>query len=410
MIRWPAPWRLRWRRAGVNLLLALVAVALALVIWFLVTDAQVETIEERLGFGLVIDAVNTPNGLALANRFPTASITITGEESDIAGVTPEDFATTVDLTALEVGEHLVPVRVQSLADGVRVRAVVPESVNVILEPVEERTLAITVAVGNPPPLGFEVGAPQLSLETVTVSGIRQLVELVDELVAAVDLRGATVDVALTTTLQARTATGAAVSGLLIQPSAVEVRIPIQQLTFRRSVAVEPQIVGRPAAGYRVLTVDVDPLSVVVVGTLEALERVGSVPTAAVSVEGADADLVADVDLLPPGGLALEEETIVRVRVQVEPLVLATALELPLVVTDLAEGLSATVEPVLVTVVMDGPAPDVADLIQRLRQVSVSAADLEPGEHSLRVEVEAPPGVTVTVIPGDVQVTLVVEEP
>lgn len=80
MIRWPAPWRLRWRRAGVNLLLALVAVALALVIWFLVTDAQVETIEERLGFGLVIDAVNTPNGLALANRFPTASITITGEE------------------------------------------------------------------------------------------------------------------------------------------------------------------------------------------------------------------------------------------------------------------------------------------------------------------------------------------
>ena len=262
--------RWRWRLVASNLFLAATSVILALVIWFLVTESQLATVEERLGFGLTVEVVNTPNGLAPANRLPTASINIAGGESDVQAVIADDFVATVDLAGLPAGAHDVPVRVRSLADGVRVRSVTPESVEVILEPVEQRTLQVTVLPANPPPLGFEVGEPVLSSQSVTVSGIRQLVDLVDVVVAAIDLGGTTVAIDVTTILQARTATGAAVSGVQIDPATVEVRIPVEQLTFRRSVAIEPLLTGRPRTGFRVAGVDVEPLSVVVVGTLEAL--------------------------------------------------------------------------------------------------------------------------------------------
>ena len=401
--------RRRWRRVANNLFLVAISVVLALVIWFLVTDSQLETVEERLGFGLAVEVVNTPNGLAPANRLPTASITIAGSDSDVQAVIADDFVATVDLAGLAAGSHDVPVRVQSLADGVRVRSVTPESVEVILEPVEERTLPVTVVRANPPPLGFEVGEPELSTPTVTVSGIRQLVDLVDVVVAAVDLGGTTVSVEVTTILQARTATGAAVSGVQISPATVEVRVPVEQVTFRRSVAVEPQLTGRPRTGFRVAGVEVEPLSVVVVGTLEVLEDVEAVASEPVSVAAREVDFSADAELVLPPGLALEAETSVVVRVTIEAIRTEATFLLAIEVVGLGEGLMADVRPLLVTVTLEGPSTTIAELVEAAPSATVDLTDVPPGLHPLPVEFAVAPGVTVTLQPEEVAVVIAEEE-
>jgi YbbR domain-containing protein len=400
--------RWRWRRVASNLFLAATSVILALVIWFLVTESQLATVEERLGFGLAVEVVNTPNGLAPANRLPTASINIAGSESDVQAVIADDFVATVDLAGLQAGAHDVPVRVRSLADGVRVRSVTPESVEVILEPVEQRTLQVTVLPVNPPPLGFEVGEPVLSSRSVTVSGIRQLVDLVDVVVAAVDLGGTTVAIDVTTILQARTATGAAVSGVQIDPATVEVRIPVEQVTFRRSVAIEPLLTGRPRTGFRVAGVNVEPLSVVVVGTLEALENVETVATESISVAARETDFSAEAELVPPVGLALETTSTVTVQVTIEPIHTEATFLLAVEVVGLGEGLTADVRPQLVTVTLEGPSSTIAEIVERMPSAIVDLMDLTPGLHPLALELDVTLGAIVTLLPKEVTVVIAEE--
>lgn len=407
MRRWRRS-RWRWRRLANNLFLAGIAVVLALVVWFLVTDSQLETVEERLGFGLAVEAVNTPNRLAPANRLPTASITIAGSDEDVQEVIADDFVATVDLAGLAEGTHEVPVRVQSLADGVRVRSVTPESVEVVLEPVEQRTVPVTVVPANPPPLGFEVGEPELSVQTVTVSGIRQLVDLVDVVVAAIDLGGTTVTIDVTTTLQVRTATGAAVSGVQISPTTVDVRVPVSQVTFRRSVAVEAQLSGRPRTGFRIEGVAVEPLSVVVAGTLEALEGVEALQIESISVAAREADFRVEAALVIPAGLALETATTVTVEVTIVAIQTEATFLVPIEVVGLGVGLVADVRPLLVTVTLEGPSTTIAEIVEQLPSATVDLTDLTPGLYPLPVQFDLDPSVAVTLQPDELAVVITEE--
>lgn len=401
-------WTRWWRVVRNNGTLVAVSLVLALLIWFLITDAQSGTVEEPLGFSLTVRAVNTPSGLEPANRFPTALITVVGREPDIAAVTAEDFAARVDLTDLAAGSHVVPVGVDSLTDDVRVRSVAPQSIEVILEPILERALSVTVVVANPPPLGFEVEEPELSLATVMVSGIQRLVDLVDVVVAPIDVTGATVDIDLPVALQARTSTGAIVGGVRIEPPTVAVRVSIRQVLFRRAVAITPDLVGQVASGYRVTSITVDPLSAVVVGTLTALEGLETLPTEPVPVAGAMEAVVMSVAILAPDGIALEEGAGVRVRVQVEPVTVQAVFDLPVEVRNLAAGLVVDVLPDRAMLTVQGPAPLVAALVDASFRVSVTADALTPGVHIIPLQVSFAAGLEVVGVWPET-VTLIVRQ-
>ena len=398
-----------WRSARGNIALAVTSVALAILIWFTVIDTQNETVEELLGFGVVVEPLNVPGSLATASAFPVARITITGRERDIASLSDQDFTAIVDLAGLEAGTHELPVFVRSLDDDVRVRAVTPETIEVVLAPVVDRTFPVRVVIANPPPLGFEVGDPETSQELVSVSGIEAAVALVDAVVAPVNLAGATVDLELPVPLEARSATGAVVREVRVAPAIATVRVPIEQIIFRRSVAVVPTLSGRIATGFRLQAVSVDPPSVVVVGTLEALRRVTVVETEPIPLIGARQDHTVTAQLTAPGGLALEEDAPVRVSIAIVPLRSQATFLISVQVENLDEGLEASVAPERVDVVVEGPAQEVVQITDTALSVSVNAGGLAAGGHELGVQVGFPAGLAVNVIPESVFVTITVVE-
>ena len=384
-----------------------VSFGLALVIWFLVTDAENEVVEQPLGFGLAVEAVNVPVDLATAGRIPPVSIIIAGRETELEEVSVDDFPASIDLAGLAVGTHEVPVRVESLDGDVRVRAVSPEAVVVVLEAVVERELPVTVVITNPPPLGFEVGAAELSAGTVRLVGVRQLVDLVDVVVAQIDLAAATVDVRLSVILQPRTGTGAAVTGVQLQPNFIDVRVPIQQAIFRRTVTVFPFLVGEPAAGFRVASVSVDPISIVVLGTLEALDPVTTAGTVSLSLRSRTTGFSAQLEVLPPSGLVLEEASVVTVRVEIVPIITVASFTALVQVTNLDPGLRALVTPAEVQIVLQGPASALAELDSTSVALTVSAEGAPAGTFSAAVQVGIGGDVEVLQVnPAAVQVVLV----
>ena len=395
-----------WGQARIHLTLFAAAVGLALVIWFAITDTQNAIVEERLGFDLTIEVVNVGSNLATASRIPPAVITIAGRRDDVDQATADDFVASVDLAGLAAGSHQLAVRVRSQDDDVRVAAVSPPSVEVTLEPVVQRIAPVRVTITNPPPLGFEVGEPVLATQTVTLSGIQGIVDLVDAVIAPIDLVGATVTVRLPVSLQARTSTDAAVSGVQIDPPSVEVLIPIQQTIFRRAVAVSPDLVGQPALGYRVAGIEIDPPTVVVVGTLEALGLTAVASTTPITFTNRTADLEAVVPALPPEGLALEEETLVTVRIQVEPVTVQAVFTVAVEVLGLADGLQAAALPATVRLTVTGPAPVVAELLDASFRVTANADGLEEGVHTVLLQVRFSGAVEVAAVqPEDVRLVI-----
>lgn len=389
--------------------LLITSLGLALVIWFLIIDSQNEEVEAQLRVAVM--ALNAPSELATASNIPTVSITLTGRPEDVERATIEDFEASIDLTGLAAGRHEIPIFARSLDSDLRVRRVTPETVEVTLEEVVERTVQVSVAFSNTQPLGFEHGEPVLSSTVVVVSGIQQLVDLVDTVVAPVDVGGATVDQELTVTLQARTNAGAAISGLQIEPNVIDVTVPIRQEIFPRALAVAPDLTGAPAVGYRVATISVEPLSVVVVGTLEALEGAIEAPTAPISIEGLSADFVQTIAVRAPDGLALEEETRVVVRVRIEAVLAQGVFSIDVELLRLGEGLEATVFPAAIDVTVLGPAPEVASLVDVALGASADLGDLDAGVHRVPIRISFSGTVEVTnVFPETVTVVIGVAEP
>ena len=400
----PRPFR--WRRLRGALTLFTASFLLALVIWFAITDSENEFVVQPFGFSLAVEAINVPADLLASSRIPPVAITIAGREDDLQEISVDDFVAHVDLAGLDVGSREVPIVVRSLNEDISVRGVAPATVEVVLEPVVQRALPITVVIADSEPIGFVRGEPVLTPETVTISGTANLIDLVDRVVAPVDLSGTTVDVDLPVTLQARTNTGAAISNIRIEPPTVDVLIPIEQELFRRAVAIAPELIDFPAAGFRVATITVEPLNVVVVGTLEGLESVGSAVTAPVSLLNRDSDLVLRTPVIAPEGLTLEVETTVTVTITIEPIRALASFDVALATMGLADGIVANPESLTVRVVVAGPAPTLAELTSDDIRASIDVAGLEPGVHRRTVRVGFIGGIeVVSVEPETVLVTL-----
>jgi YbbR domain-containing protein len=395
-----------WRRLRTGVPLLAASVALALVVWFVITDSQNEVIEERLGFGLSVQAVGASSDVDTASRIPTALITISGRRDEVEEAQPEDFVARIDLGGLAAGTHQLPISVTSLNPEIRVRAVSPPSVDVTLEAIVQRVVPVRVLVSNPPPLGFEVSEPILSTPTVIVSGLQRRVDLVDSVVANVDVAGATVDVNLPVTVQPRTSSGAVAAEVQLEPATVTVLVPIEQAIFRREVAISPRLVGQVATGFRVLDVSVEPLTVVVVGSLEALEGADSASTRAVLLTGVRNDVERVVAVIPPEGLALESELTVRVQVSVEAITVRSLIDVPVEVINVPEGLRAIAQPDVVRITLRGDAPVIAAVDGSLITVTADAIGLEPGTFTVSVRVGFSGEVEVAnVLPEEVSVTL-----
>ena len=131
-----------------------------------------------------------------------------------------------------------------------------------------------------------------------------------------------------------------------------------------------------------------------------METSGPARTAPISLQGQRTALNAVTAVVAPDGLALSEESQVRVSLTFTAVPSVAEFSVPVGVVDLAEGLEASVLPASVTVRVEGPAPEVV-----LLTGTVSARDFAAGVHSATVRVGFLRGVDVTVAPE--QVTVIV---
>src|SRR5690606_13730424 len=107
-------------------------------------------------------------------------------------------------------------------------------------------------------------------------------------------------------------------GVDISPALVHLEVPVFEDLSSRTVPVNPVVTGTPASGFRVASVDVEPLTVTVEGDLDELAELVSADTAPVVVSGATRNLTVEVPFTLPTGVSVVGDQTARVVVHIEP--------------------------------------------------------------------------------------------
>lgn len=383
-----------------NLTIGLLAVGLAVALWVFITDQENPTTTVDVAPPVEVSAVNVAEGLAVLGAPPPVDVRASAPRDVAERFDAEDFRATIDLAGLALGTHDVPVRVEHVGGGrrVRIERVTPPRVRVTLQALRRVTAPVRAEVGLRPPAGYESGEISVEPVTVEISGPEDLVGRVAEVVARVDLATATAGVRASVDLVATNGSGTTIEGVNIEPRSVEVRVDIRQTLFERAFAVQPSVTGVPAAGYAIDTIEVEPQVVLLRGPLAALDGLEGAPTLPIDVTGAVADIIQEVTLdLPEGVAAVTAGQPITLRIHIAAATGRAIFGVPPAFEGVGDGLTARAVTPIVEVEVEGPLPQLRGLGPAGLTAIASLAGLTVGRHDVEVSARVPAGLTVVAV-------------
>ena len=188
--------------------------------------------------------------------------------------------------------------------------VLPSSLKVTLEDKVEQTYVASVSADGSPAIGYEVGSTQiLEGKNVVIAGPRSLMNIINQVVAPINVAGMEADSVLSGILKVYDKNGAAFTdsqlsslefkdevGNIITEHTVNVSVDLWKI--KTDVPIIVTTTGSPAWGYNVTRITTIPETISVAGTDEALEALGNEFDVAdpVDVSGAKETVTAEIDL------------------------------------------------------------------------------------------------------------------
>jgi YbbR domain-containing protein len=362
-----------------------------------------------------IDLVNYPADsvlmkpdLSLANSLPTVSSIRYIAAPDVA-VTRDSFRATVDLTNAKVSENedsLVKVQLDAQDKRIQILDYQPQQITVALDPKITQQVGVQVDLGVVPS-GLQPGSPVASPSTVDVSGAASVVRRVAYADAPVRVDASGLDVSQDVVLVAHDATGAEVKNVLFNPAKVHVSMQVGSQLQTETVPVNPTLVGTPAAGYYISSIDVNPSVVAVRGQADALALLkGFASTKSISVAGATGDISTKVALDLPSGVTAADQSTISVVVHLKTPDSTRSVSVGVVPDGarLDRTYSLSTPSVIVTLGGATAALNAFDTSTLVGTVSVGALDV--GTHTVTITISPPPGIKVLAIsPSQITVTV-----
>jgi YbbR domain-containing protein len=141
-----------------NLGTKLLALAIAILVWFVFSAQQRERISER-SYRIPLSIANVPPGTLIASPLPpTIEVRLRGPFTALRQLDPVKLEAVVDLADATRGEgihHLAPEDI-NVPEAVEVIAIAPSEIRIALDTIAEKTLPIVPRVTGKPAEGFEV--------------------------------------------------------------------------------------------------------------------------------------------------------------------------------------------------------------------------------------------------------------
>jgi YbbR domain-containing protein len=397
----------------------LLALALAVIVWIVAVQEENPIEQGEFPEPITVQVRNQPAGTTfLPSGFDEqVSLTIRAPLSTWRDLRADKCTAWIDLNGRGPGDYEVPVEHGCTDPNIRVLELRPATVPVRLKKEISRTVPVQLQLYGSAALGYTIDRQLIVLdpEFVNVTGPATIVEQVNKATLDLYLRDEKETFTGVRSVVARQANGDSVGGFVtIEPSSVQVTVPIVQQTGFNEVAVRPKLVGTVAAGYWLRSVTVDPLTVMLVGDPDVVSKIsGFVETAPLDISGATGDVIERMALnLPEGASTVGVQgALITVSVAAQQGSL-TVVRRP-VVRGLSTDLTAHVSPEEVEVTLVGPMPRLNVLVDEDVIVYVELVDKGVGKHIVDLTYLVPEGLQVgSILPAtvDVEISRIVPTP
>ncbi len=392
-----------------NLGALILGLLLAFVIWITAT-LQADPFTTADVTGVPISVVDQPDSTMLLEPLAErATLRVRGPTSVLRTLSPSDFRLTVDLADVKLGQReVVPIQAATELEILRIESIRPAQQTVYLEAVKTVTMPVGIGVRGQAATGYLLLAPAISPEEVVVSGPASALDQVATVSGTLAVDGAREMVEASVTVSPLDAAGNPIAGVDWAPPQVQVQVPVRKkVGFKPDVTVIPDLRGDPAPGYRRGGVTVEPATVTLGGVPSVLDELpGFVRTQPITVSGATEDLTVRTTLTVPNSVVVVDAQFVTVTLQVLPIESSRIVTAAIEVQGLRPGLTATLSPNFVQVILVGPDAVLAALEPDDVRVVLNLFDYTIGTHRIAPVVLPPEGITaVSVLPETMEVVI-----
>ncbi len=388
----------------------LLALVLAATVWVVAIGEENPSREAFYPNPLSIEITNLPENLVVFGDPPdTALIKVRAPQVSWDQFHPGSFRVVADLKGLNAGQHQVKLQVVSSDSRATTTEIDPATVDIRLERITSREMDVHSDILDAAPPGYTFLTPVISPTLVTVTGAEAVVDQVNEIVADLYLRGSKSPIAREVTALPRDAQGNLVQGVTVTPATVNVNVQVEQRVGYKDVSIRTTLKGAPASGYWVSNITVNPSSATIVGSPDAMAKIaGFVETVPIDITGATADVSRRAVLSLPEGVSVLNNEGITVQVSVTPILGGQTVRRKVSLQGLARGLSASVSPDSIDVILSGPLPALQGLAPESAQVVIDATGMTPGTFAVKPRVtQVPEPLKVqSMVPDTVQVTVV----
>ncbi|OUM95228.1 MAG: hypothetical protein A9Z00_14270 [Thermobacillus sp. ZCTH02-B1] len=319
----------------------------------------------------------------------TVQMLVEGRLADLVATVPEVW---VDVTGLGEGVHELVVR-YDIPGRVTLRSITPSRVKVDIVPVQTKEFEAIIRTEGTPANGYKVADPIVKPNNrVFVRMPKDQLDAVAYVGAVINVEGVESNVVeQKVRLAAYDVNGNEIEGAVLNPSVVEVEVPITK-PFKK-LPLEIQFTGRLPIGMSIASFKPSTDTVTVYGPQDVLDEMEFYDEVYLNLSTVQRSGTYTLNLAPTGELAQIEPKQIDVEIELEPSETITLPQIPVTMSGLSEGMKARFivpESGTVDLNVTGAPSVLADLTAKDVQVIADLNGLPPGTHMVVLDVHLPP--------------------
>lgn len=360
-------------------------------------NASETQILEDVPLDIKIDAEN----YVVSGVPEVVSVTLEGKKSSLAPIVRlRNFDVFVDLTDLEEGEHTVSLEYEGLPDNVTAY-IEPKEIDVSIEQRATEQFGVDIDLVNEDkvPVGYELGEPEITPETVTLVSSQENIGQVAMVKVFVDVRD------LKESIRNRElpvivydAQGNDMN-VRVEPATVTVSIPVERPS--KTVPLQLETTGELPDDFEMKNME-NPTEVEIFGKKELLNDIDQISTKEFDMSKVESSGKHELELEFPDGVTSNEN---EIEVEIELEETKTFKEIPIEVTGMDESNVSFVKPKKpeIEVSVTGSDETLSGIEKEEIKAKIDLKDLDEGEHNVNIDLEGPNGVTLEAKPKKVTV-------
>ena len=386
-----------------NIGLKILSIILATVLWLVITNVD-DPLTHHKFRNIPVEIINE-NAITSLNQIyeitegETIDFTIDARRSVENKLTASDFKVTADFSHLsDVNAVTIDISCPRYGEDVVVTEGKFQTMKVRLEKISEKSFKVTVKQKGDVADGYFVGEKTASPNIILVTGPKTRVDRITDLVAEVDVTGASDSFHTMSEPKVLDGDGNDIdaSNLTFSENYIDVSIGLYKT---KTISLQITANGAPANGYVMTEVEYEPKTIEVAGNDEALKEIKFLAIQE-DITGAFENIEKEVNLqewLPEDIRLVVEDQTAGINITVEKLETKTVTIKPadIELRNNTNSLYHTIYNLTpITVNLTGPADVLKDITEITLKPYISLSNYTSGTYSLVIEFELPANVTV----------------